>query len=444
LLLRLAAVTILLATAAALGAGRLNLPRTGLTAVLTAPTPIPVVSASPAVTPAAALSSQQETAMEIGVGGETAIGDGDPSADVPPLTAAQEAATATPEAAAAAAVASPPPAPTETPAPTATSAPTEVPAAAASPAVEAATPAPSVATPDQVAAQAAAFAADAQAAQELVLGPLRLSIESAVRGASLPRYALPPSTGDWVVLRLELRDDGDAPTSLAMSDLRLFDRGSGTVMNLDSGTDVIAKLAGLDPAWSAEDAIALDPGETSEALAVFLLPAGASEDLALIVGQASIDVAPSLALENATLASVPDLIQATVTDVIDGDRIAVTIDGAPETVQYIGLTAPEAGACFATEATAANAQLVDGQTVFLERESSDRGDDGALLRDVWITDASGQRALVAARLLEAGAGVAAPTAPDTRYQSWLAASAALGLTNGAGMWAACPPPVAAA
>jgi endonuclease YncB( thermonuclease family) len=247
-----------------------------------------------------------------------------------------------------------------------------------------------------------------------------------------------------VVLRLELRDDGDAPTTLAMSDLRLFDRGSGTVMNLDSGTDVIAKLAGLDPAWAAEDVISLDPGASSEALAVYLLPAGASEDLALIVGQASIDIAPSLALENATLADVPDLVQATVTDVIDGDHIAVKIDGAPETVQYIGLSAPGAGACFATEATAANAQLVDGQTVFLERESSDRGDDGALLRDVWITDASGQRALVAARLLEAGAGAPAPTAPDTRYQSWLAASAALGQTNGAGMWAVCPPPVAAA
>ena len=89
---------------------------------------------------------------------------------------------------------------------------------------------------------------------------MRLAIESAVRGASLPKFGLPPSTGDWVVLRLELRNDGDAPASLAMSDLRLFDRGSGTVMDLDSGTDVIAKLAGLDPAWSAEDVVTLDPG----------------------------------------------------------------------------------------------------------------------------------------------------------------------------------------
>ncbi len=443
MLLRLAAVTILLATAAALGAGRLNLAPPGLTAVLSAPTAIPVVSGSPAITPAAALTSPQETAMEIGVGGETAIGDGSSTAAAPPLTAAQDDPTATPEPVAAAAIASPQPTPTETPAPTATAVQTQVPAAA-SPALEAASPAAVAATPDQVTTQAAAFAPDAQPAQEIVLGPLRLAIESAVRGASLPKYALPPSTGDWIVLRLDLRNDGDGPTSLAMSDLRLFDRGSGTVMNLDSGTDVIAKLAGLDPAWSSDDVITLDPGGSAEALAVYLLPAGAGDDLALIVGQSSIDVAPSLALENATLAGIPDLVQATVTDVIDGDRIAVTIDGAPETVQYLGMTAPETDACFATEATAANAQLVDGQTVFLEREASDRNDDGALLRNVWITDANGDRALVAARLLEAGAGVAAPAAPDTRYQAWLAASAALGQTNGAGMWAVCPAPAPAA
>jgi endonuclease YncB( thermonuclease family) len=442
LLLRLAAVTILLATAAALGAGRLNLPRTGFNAILAAPTQIPAVSGSPALTPSTALSPQQEAAVEIGVGGETTNGDRNTTAEAPPLNAAQEAATVTPEPTAAAVVASPQPTPTETPVPSPTPAPALVPAA--SPAVETASPAPIAATPQQSAAQPAAFAPDAQPAQEIVLGPLRLSIESAVRGASLPRFALPPSTGDWVVLRLDLRDDGDAPASLAMSDLRLFDRGTGTVMDLDSGTDVIARLAGLDPAWSAEDVISLEPGASAEALAVYLLPAGASEDLALIVGQSSIDVAPSLALENPTVADIPQLVQATVTDVIDGDRIAVTIDGAPETVQYLGMTAPEAGACFANEATAANAQLVDGQTVFLEREASDRNDDGALLRDVWITDVNGERALVAGRLLEAGAGIATPAAPDTRYQSWLAASAALGQTNGAGMWAVCSPPAAAA
>jgi endonuclease YncB( thermonuclease family) len=442
LLLRLAAITILLATAAALGAGRLDLPRSGIIAVLSAPTAVPAVTPSPAVTPATALSPDQQTAMEIGVGGETANGDESSSTGAPPLNAAQGASTPAAQATTAlAAIASPESTPTETP-PTATVPPTEVPAAAASPAVETAAT-PPAATPEQVAAQPAAFASDTQPAQEIVLGPLRLAIESAQRGASLPRFGLPPSTGDWVILRLDLRNDGDAPTSLAMSDLRLFDRGSGTVMNLDSGTDVIAKLAGMDPAWSPENTISLDPGASAEALAVFLLPAGASDDLALIAGQSSIDVAPSLAMENATVADVPQMVEATVTDVIDGDTIAVMIGGQPATVQYLGLRAPASGDCFATEAAAANAQLVDGQTVLLEREASDSPDGGPLLRDVWITGSNGERALVAARLLEAGAGVAAPTPPDTRYQAWLAASAALGQTNGAGLWATCPPPAAA-
>ena len=101
------------------------------------------------------------------------------------------------------------------------------------------------------------------------------------------------------------------------------------------------------------------------------------------------------------------------------------------------MEAPASGACFAAEATAANRQLVDGQTVWLEREASDRAGD-ALLRDVWVADPSGNLALVAARLLEAGAGTAAPVPPDTRYQGWLAGAAETAQANGAGLWGACP------
>jgi endonuclease YncB( thermonuclease family) len=73
----------------------------------------------------------------------------------------------------------------------------------------------------------------------------------------------------------------------------------------------------------------------------------------------------------------------------------------------------------------------------LEREATDRVAEDVLLRDVWITVQNGNRALVAARLLEAGAGTPVPAAPDTRYQAWLAASAALARSNNAGLWGAC-------
>jgi len=222
-----------------------------------------------------------------------------------------------------------------------------------------------------------------------------------------------------------------------MSDLRLFDRGTATVVDLDTGTDVIATLAGFDPAWSNEDAIPVAPGEPVEALLLYLLPPGGSDDLTLLVGQTSIDLGPSLALGEAAPAAAPDLLLATVVDVLDGSRLSVEVGGRRETVQYLGLQAPTGDACFAAEATTANSALVQGEQVWLERQATDRDADGDLMRDVWIADANGDRALVAARLLETGAATPAPAPPDTRYQAWLQAAAALARTNAAGLWAAC-------
>jgi endonuclease YncB( thermonuclease family) len=222
-----------------------------------------------------------------------------------------------------------------------------------------------------------------------------------------------------------------------MSDLRVFDRGTATVVDLDTGTDVIAALAGFDPAWSNDDIIAVEPSESAEALFLYLLPPGSSDDLALLVGQTSIDLGPSLALGEAAPAAEPDLLEARVVAVPDGSRLTVDVSGQQETVQYLGFQAPTGDACFASEATTANTALVEGEQVWLERQATDRAADGALLRDVWIADANGDRALVAARLLEAGAGTPAPATPDTKYQAWLEAAAALARSNGAGQWGAC-------
>jgi endonuclease YncB( thermonuclease family) len=155
------------------------------------------------------------------------------------------------------------------------------------------------------------------------------------------------------------------------------------------------------------------------------------------VGQTSIDLGPSLSLGEAVPAAEPELLEATVVAVRDGSRLTVDVAGQQETVQYLGLQAPTGDACFAAEATTANTALVEGAQVWLERQATDRAADGALLRDVWIVDANGDRALVAARLLEAGAATPTPAPPDTRYQAWLQAAAALARTNGAGLWGAC-------
>jgi endonuclease YncB( thermonuclease family) len=248
---------------------------------------------------------------------------------------------------------------------------------------------------------------------------------------------LPPGSGEWLLLIADIRNESDAAASLPMSDLRVFDRGTATVVDLDTGTDVIASLAGFDPAWSNDDVVAIEPSGSAEALLLYLLPPGSSDDLALLVGQTSIDLGPSLALGEAAPAAIPDLLEATVVAVPDGSHLTVDVAGQQETVQYLGFQAPTGDACFTSDATTANTALVAGGQIWLERQATDRAEDGALLRDVWIADANGNRALVAARLLEAGAGTPAPAAPDTKYQAWLQAAAALARSNGAGMWGAC-------
>ena len=452
LLIRLGALTVLLGTAAALGAGRLDIqvPGSANQPILAAPTATVPATDSPSDAPATTLSPEEESAAAIGVGGPAAqISSADQTATVVAAVAATETPTPVPAAGTPAPITAPTepviPTPAATTAqriPTATAqpSPTVAPAATESPAPAAATQPPiqAAATPAQPSStQAAAVAADEPPAQEIVVGPLRLAFSMALRAESLPRYALPPGSGEWVLLVAEITNESDAPASLAMSDLRLFDRGAGTVLDLDTGTDVIATLAGFDPAWTNQDVIPLEPGASAETLLLYLLPTGSSDDLALIVGQASIDLAQVLALGEAAPAETPELIEATVTEVLDGSRITADVAGLQQTVQYLGFQAPAAEACFATEATAANAELVRGQRVWLERQASDRAADGALLRDVWITGQNGNRALVAARLLEAGAGTPAPAPPDTRYQAWLEASAALARSNSAGLWGAC-------
>ena len=85
--------------------------------------------------------------------------------------------------------------------------------------------------------------------------------------------------------------------------------------------------------------------------------------------------------------------RATVIGISDGDTIRVRLDdGTVERVRYVGIDAPEiahpedgiAAECYGAEATAADADLVAGKVVLLERDVSDRDRFGRLLRHVWL------------------------------------------------------------
>jgi micrococcal nuclease len=108
---------------------------------------------------------------------------------------------------------------------------------------------------------------------------------------------------------------------------------------------------------------------------------------------------------------------AEVLSVTDGDTIRVRLDGEVERLRYIGIDAPElrpeSGVAepLAEEATAANAQLVEGEDVCLEVDVSDRDRFGRLLRYAWLADGT----MVNEALVLAGLAEAVEFRPDTGH-----------------------------
>lgn len=86
--------------------------------------------------------------------------------------------------------------------------------------------------------------------------------------------------------------------------------------------------------------------------------------------------------------------RATVLRVVDGDTIAVDLDGREERVRLIGINTPETVdprrpvECFGKEASDAAKALLNGQAVLLEddRTQDSRDANGRLLRYVWLED----------------------------------------------------------
>lgn len=131
----------------------------------------------------------------------------------------------------------------------------------------------------------------------------------------------------------------------------------------------------------------------------------------------------------------PARIEAAVTRVIDGDTIEVLIVGVPYSVRYIGIDTPEVGWPGADEATQANAGLVEGKIVELEKDVSETDEYGRLLRYVWV---NGQ--MVNATLVYDGYAEAIPYPPDLLYQDYLLALQTQAAEAGRGLWTAADQP----
>ncbi len=137
-------------------------------------------------------------------------------------------------------------------------------------------------------------------------------------------------------------------------------------------------------------------------------------------------------------ASATDIL---VTRVIDGDTIEVSIAGTIYTIRYIGLDAPELDdkrpeyCALAQEATRYNQQLVEGETVRLEKDISETDKYGRLLRYVYVDDI-----FVNAELVRQGLAWAITYEPDTKYQDYLEEMEAEARQDKIGVWDTSKPP----
>jgi micrococcal nuclease len=130
----------------------------------------------------------------------------------------------------------------------------------------------------------------------------------------------------------------------------------------------------------------------------------------------------------------PELEEATVERVVDGDTIIVRVDGERERVRLIGINTPESVAPEAERNTEEGVEASDytkslvgeGDTVWLESDVSDRDKYDRLLRYVWLekptdTDDPAQikKWMLNAIIVDAGYGEARAYEPDTAHQDVL-------------------------
>ena len=129
-----------------------------------------------------------------------------------------------------------------------------------------------------------------------------------------------------------------------------------------------------------------------------------------------------------------------VTRVIDGDTIE--IEGG-EHIRYIGIDTPETVdprkevQCFGIEASKKNKELVEGKTVRLEKDITDRDKYNRLLRYVWVGSV-----FVNLELVKQGFATSYSYPPDIKFQKEILAAEEEAREAKRGLWKACPVSIA--
>jgi micrococcal nuclease len=131
-------------------------------------------------------------------------------------------------------------------------------------------------------------------------------------------------------------------------------------------------------------------------------------------------------------------IQVPVVDIVDGDTIEVLVNGTTEDVRYIGIDTPESVApgepveCYGRQASAANAELVEGENVRLEFDAERRDQYGRMLAYVYVDDL-----FVNAELLREGYATTLTIPPNDSFAGRFDRLEQRAGNEGRGLWGAC-------
>ena len=157
-----------------------------------------------------------------------------------------------------------------------------------------------------------------------------------------------------------------------------------------SATGLSLLFPGDDDATPTQAAIRLSPTQVSTGTP--LLPTE-TQELPTDIPQPTITAQPTAAqVPTNTPVPTPERTEASVIRVIDGDTIEVAIDDRTFTVRYIGVDTPETVhpekpvEWMGPEASAVNKELVEGKTVYLEKDVSETDKYDRLLRYIFLAD----------------------------------------------------------
>lgn len=134
--------------------------------------------------------------------------------------------------------------------------------------------------------------------------------------------------------------------------------------------------------------------------------------------------------------------QAKVAKVIDGDTIEIDLSGEVKKIRYIGVDTPETVdprrpvGCFGKQASDENKRLVEGRSVWLEKDVSDTDKFGRLLRYVYI-DVDSKLLFLNDYLVRNGFARTATFPPDVKYSQRFLEAEKEAREEKRGLWSKC-------